>query len=154
MERSLVLIKPDAVERGLVGEIISRVERKGLKLVAVKMIQMDDRLLAEHYAHIVGRDFYPELAEFMSRTPILAMCIEGLDCVATLRRLCGITRASEAAPGTIRGDLALSVQSNLVHASDSLETAEEEIRRFFGKDEIYDYGLSAEEYIYSSHEGS
>jgi len=154
MERSLVLIKPDAVERGLVGEIVSRVERKGLKLVGLKIIQMSDRLLADHYAHIADRDFYPELAQFMSRTPIVAMCVEGLDCVATLRRLCGVTRGSEADPGTIRGDFALSVQSNLVHASDSLEAAEEEIRRFFGKDEIYDYSLSAEEYTYSSHEGS
>ena len=153
MERSLVLLKPDAVQRGLLGEIISRLERKGLKLVGMKMLQADAKLLAEHYAHLADQPFYPELSRFMSQTPIVAVCVEGLDCVATLRRLCGITKASEADPGTIRGDLAMSVQSNLIHASDSPETAEEEIRRFFSKDELFDYRPLLEESIYSAHEG-
>jgi nucleoside-diphosphate kinase len=153
MERSLVLLKPDAVQRGLLGEIISRIERKGLKLVGMKMLQAEGGLLADHYAHLADKPFYPELARFMSQTPIVAICVEGLDCVATLRRLCGITKATEADPGTIRGDLAMSVQSNLIHASDSRETAEEEIRRFFGKDELFDYKPSLEAVIYSAHEG-
>lgn len=153
MERTLVLLKPDAVQRGLLGEIISRVERKGLKLVGMKMFQPDAELLEEHYAHLVGQSFYDELSEFMRQTPIVAICVEGPDCVATLRRLCGPTKANEAPPGTIRGDLAMSVQSNLIHASDSLETAEVEIQRFFAKDELFDYSPALEEkgIIYSKH---
>ena len=152
MERSLVLLKPDAVQRGLLGKIISRIEGKGLKLVGMKMIQADAGLLAAHYAHLADQPFYPELSRFMSQTPIVAVCVEGLDCVATLRLLCGVTKASEAAPGTIRGDLAMSVRSNLIHASDSLETAEEEIRRFFGKDELFDYSPPLEGIVYSANE--
>jgi nucleoside-diphosphate kinase len=152
MERTLVLLKPDAVQRGLLGEIISRLERKGLKLVGMKMLQPDAALLEEHYAHLVKFPFYPELSRFMSQTPIVAICVEGLDSVATLRRLCGITRATEATPGTIRGDLAMSVQSNLIHASDSLETAEVEIQRFFAKDELFDYRPALEGIVYSEHD--
>jgi nucleoside-diphosphate kinase len=153
VERSLVLLKPDAVQRGLLGKIISRLEQKGLKIIGMKMMGLNDQILAEHYAHLASRPFYPELAEFMQSTPIVALCAEGVDCVATLRRICGITMAREAAAGTIRGDLAMSVQGNLVHASDSTENAEVEIRRFFVKEELFDYHLLLENYIYSSHEG-
>ncbi len=149
MERSLVLLKPDAVQRGLLGTIISRLENKGLKLVGIKMMQLEDDILASHYSHLADKPFFPEIARFMKLTPVVAICVEGLDCVDTLRRVCGITLSREAAPGTIRGDLAMSIQANLIHASDSVETAAEEIERFFKKEELFDYQLALSEYIYS-----
>jgi len=152
MERTLVLIKPDALQRDLVGEIVLRLERKGLKLVGMKMIALSDELLDEHYSHLAGRDFFAEIKTFMRSTPVIACCWEGVDCVNTVRTLCGITKAREAAPGTIRGDLAMSVQANLVHASDSLETAGIEIERFFSSEELFDYGDVLNPSIYSSRE--
>ena len=152
MERSLVLLKPDAVQRGLLGEIIARLENKGLKLVGMKMMQLDDDILAIHYAHLADKPFFPEIASFMQLTPVVAVCVEGLDCVDTLRRVCGITLAREADPGTIRGDLAMSIQANLIHASDSVETAQREIERFFTKEELFDYTLVLSEYVYSRSE--
>src|SRR2546423_13454157 len=152
MERTLVLLKPDALQRDLVGEIISRLERKGLKLVGIKMMQLPAELLDVHYSHLLGRSFYPEIRSFMQRTPVIACCWEGTDCVDTVRLLCGITKAREAEPGTIRGDLAMSVQANLVHASDSLDTAKLEIERFFKPEEIFEYEDILESYIYSSRE--
>jgi nucleoside-diphosphate kinase len=149
VERSLVLLKPDAVQRGLLGTIISRLENKGLKLVGMKMMQLDNDILASHYSHLADKPFFPEIARFMRLTPVVAICVEGLDCVDTLRRVCGITLSREAAPGTIRGDLAMSIQANLIHASDSVETATEEIERFFKKEELFDYQLALSEYIYS-----
>lgn len=152
MERTLVLIKPDAMQRDLVGELIQRFERKGLKLVGIKMMALADDLLDEHYSHLVGRDFFSEIKTFMRSTPIIACCWEGVDCVNTVRAMCGITKAREAAPGTIRGDLAMSVQANLVHASDSLETADIEVARFFDADELFEYEDVLNPFIYSSRE--
>jgi nucleoside-diphosphate kinase len=152
MERTLVLIKPDAMQRDLVGELIQRFERKGLKLVGIKMMALPDELLDEHYSHLAGRDFFAEIKTFMRSTPIIACCWEGVDCVNTVRIMCGITKAREAAPGTIRGDLAMSVQANLVHASDSLETAEVEIPRFFAAGELFEYEDVLNPFIYSSRE--
>ncbi|HET9921020.1 MAG TPA: nucleoside-diphosphate kinase [Ktedonobacteraceae bacterium] len=152
MERTLVLIKPDAVQRDLVGEVIKRFEQKGLKLVGIKMMALNDSLLNEHYSHLVGRDFFTEVKTFMRSTPIIACCWEGTDCVDTVRRLCGITKAREAEPGTVRGDLAMSVQANLVHASDSLETAQAEVPRFFKSDELFEYEDVLNPFIYSSRE--
>ncbi len=152
MERTLVLIKPDAMQRDLVGELIQRFERKGLKLVGIKMMALPDELLDEHYSHLVGRDFFGEIKTFMRSTPVIACCWEGVDCVNTVRIMCGITKAREAAPGTIRGDLAMSVQANLVHASDSLETAEVEIPRFFNTDELFAYEDVLNPFIYNSRE--
>src|SRR6266851_1460711 len=152
MERTLVLIKPDTVQRDLVGELIQRLERKGLKLVGIKMMALSDELLNEHYSHLAGRDFFAEIKTFMRNTPIIACCWEGVDCVNTVRAMCGITKAREAAPGTIRGDLAMSVQANLVHASDSLETAEVEVARFFSSDELFQYEDVLNPFIYSSRE--
>src|SRR5438876_7820419 len=152
MEHTLVLIKPDAMQRDLVGEIITRLERKGLKLVGMKMITLSDDLLDTHYSHLLGRDFFPEIKAFMGRTPVIACCWEGTDCVNTVRLLCGITKAREADPGTIRGDLAMSVQANLVHASDSLETAEVEVQRFFKPEELFEYEDVLNPFIYSSRE--
>jgi nucleoside-diphosphate kinase len=152
MERTLVLIKPDAMQRDLVGEIIQRFEHKGLKLVGIKMMALADALLDEHYSHLAGRDFFGEIKTFMRSTPVIACCLEGVDCVNTVRLMCGITKAREAAPGTIRGDLAMSVQANLVHASDSLETAEVEIPRFFNADELFEYEDVLNPFIYNSRE--
>jgi nucleoside-diphosphate kinase len=152
MERTLVLIKPDAMQRDLVGAIITRLERKSLKLVGMKMLTLSNDLLDIHYSHLLGRDFFPEIKAFMQRTPVIACCWEGNDCINTVRLLCGITNAREANPGTIRGDFAMSMQANLIHASDSLETAKLEIERFFKPDELFDYEDIQESYIYSSRE--
>ena len=140
------------MQRDLVGELIQRFERKGLKLVGIKMMALSDDLLDEHYSHLVGRDFFAEIKTFMRSTPIIACCWEGVDCVNTVRALCGITKAREATPGTIRGDLAMSVQANLVHASDSLETAEVEVTRFFDADELFEYEDVLNPFVYSSRE--
>lgn len=152
MERTLVLIKPDAMQRDLVGELIQRFERKGLKLVGIKMMALSDELLDEHYSHLAGRDFFGEIKTFMRSTPVIACCWEGVDCVNTVRIMCGITKAREADPGTIRGDLAMSVQANLVHASDSLETAQVEIPRFFNTNELFEYEDVLNPFIYNSRE--
>ena len=152
MERTLVLIKPDALQRGLVGEIISRFERKGLKIIAVKMLRMSPELAREHYSHLVGKPFYPELEKFMTSMPIIAMVLEGKDAVSVVRKLVGATNAREAEPGTIRGDLSMSVSKNVVHASDSLETAEAEIKRFFSEDELYPWQRKHEEFFYAEDE--
>jgi nucleoside-diphosphate kinase len=152
MERTLVLIKPDAVQRGLAGRIISRFEEKGLKIVGIKFLKLSDRILTEHYAHLADKPFFGGTVAFMRQTPVIAICLEGLDCVETVRRLCGITKAREAAPGTIRGDLAMSVQANLVHASDSLETAQKEVARFFEDSELFEYESRLTAAIYSEDE--
>jgi nucleoside-diphosphate kinase len=154
VERTLVLIKPDALQRDLVGEIIRHFERKGLKLVGLKMMTLSNEVLDEHYSHLRESDFFAEIKSFMRRTPIIACVWEGADCVETVRLLCGITKAREAAPGTIRGELAMSVQANLVHASDSLETAAVEIERFFQPEEMFDYEDALTPFIYSSRERS
>ncbi len=152
MERTLVLIKPDAINRGLVGRIMSRFEEKGLKMVGIKFMKLTDELLNEHYSHLLDKPFFGGTKAFMQSTPVVAICWEGLDVVETVRRLCGITKAREAAPGTIRGDLAMSVQANLVHASDSLETAQAEVKRFFGDSELLDYNSALASSVYSEDE--
>lgn len=152
MERTLILIKPDAIGRGLIGKIVTRFEHKGLKVAGIKLLKLTDALLAEHYSHLADKPFFGGIKRFMQLTPVIAICLEGLDCVETTRRLCGITKAREAAPGTIRGDWAMSVQANLVHASDSIETAQQEVRRFFADSELYDYDMSLTSMIYSEDE--
>jgi nucleoside-diphosphate kinase len=152
VERTLVLIKPDAIQRGLVGRIITRFEEKGLKLVGIKFMQLSAELLNDHYNHLADKPFFPGTVAFMQSAPVIAICLEGLDAVETVRRLCGITKSREAAPGTIRGDLAMSVQANLVHASDSLETAHKEVERFFDDAELFDYDLALLPSIYSADE--
>lgn len=152
MERTLILIKPDAVGRGLIGKIITRFEAKGLKLVGIKFLTLTDSLLDEHYSHLADKPFFGGTKRFMQLTPVIAICLEGLDCVETVRHLCGITKAREAAPGTIRGDWAMSVQANLVHASDSIETAGKEIKRFFNDSELFEYESAFTRTIYSEDE--
>jgi nucleoside-diphosphate kinase len=152
MERTLILIKPDAIQRGLIGKIITRFEEKGLKPVGIKFLKLGDALLSEHYSHLADKPFFPGIRRFMQLTPVIAICLEGLDCVETVRSLCGITKSREAAPGTIRGDWAMSIQANLVHASDSIETAGKEVARFFHASELFDYDSALTATIYSEDE--
>lgn len=151
-ERTLVLIKPDAIQRGLIGKISDRFEVKGLKLVGVKMMSLDEALLREHYAHIADKPFFPGVSKFMQSTPVVAMCWEGLDVVDTVRRITGITKAREAEAGSIRGDFAMSVSCNVIHASDSTENAEKEVSRFFKQDELYSYDKSEYMHVYAEDE--
>jgi len=152
LERTFVMLKPDALQRGLYGEIISRLEKKGLKIVAVKMFRFTPELCKVHYAHHASKPFFPRLAEFMCSAPVLAMVLEGKDAVNQVRNICGATDCGKAAAGTIRGDLGLSVQCNLIHASDSKETAGEEIKRFFKPDELQKYERMAEAATHSKDE--
>lgn len=139
MKRTLVLLKPDALERGLVGEIISRLEGQGLKIVAMKMIWVDEALAKRHYAIHEGKPFFEGLVEFITSRPIIAAIFEGEDAVAVVRSTMGDTDPARAAPGTIRRDLAEDIGRNLIHGSDSEETAEKEIGLFFSKSEIFSY---------------
>lgn len=139
MEKTLVLLKPSAVQRGLVGAVIDRFQKKGLVIAGMKMMQLDEAILREHYAHLVEKPFFPLILGSMMATPVIAMCLEGKDAVAVVRTLTGATNSRNAAPGTIRGDFGMSSQENIVHASDSVENAAIEIRRFFKDDEIFDY---------------
>lgn len=152
MEQTVVLVKPDAVQRGLIGAIISRLEKKGLKLVGVKMMELADELLDEWYGHHKGKPFFNELKEFMKSSPTVAMLWEGLEAVEAVRILCGTTKSRVAEAGSIRGDLAMSQQQNLVHASDSVETAKKEKSMIFSKEEIFDYRHGGYHLIYSSEE--
>ena len=131
MERTLVLCKPDAVERGLVGEIIGRLERKGLRIAAMRMLTIDEEIAGRHYAEHVEKGFYPELLAFITRGPSVAMAVEGPEAWSTVRALMGATNPLAAAPGTIRGDLATVVTENLVHGSDGTDSAARELAIFF-----------------------
>lgn len=148
MERSVVLVKPDGVQRGLIGEIIRRFERKGLKLIGLKMISLNDAVLDEWYSHHKDKPFFGGLKSYMKSYPVVAMLLEGKDAVATIRKMVGITLAKNAEPGTIRGDLAMSQQYNLVHASESIETAKKEQGLIFSKDEIFNWDKQDLENIY------
>lgn len=150
-ERSLIIIKPDAVQRNLIGEIISRFEKKGLKVCGVKMMTAEDALIEEHYAHIKDKPFFPGIRDFMKSSPVVVMALEGINAVSAIRLLVGPTKAWEANAGTIRGDFSLSTQSNIVHASDSVEAGEVEIARFFKKDEIFSYTKIDTDFIYAEH---
>ena len=152
MERSLLLLKPDAIQRGLVGSIISRFELKGLKIVGLKMIQMTKELSKDHYSHLVDKSFYPDLEEFVTTHPIVALVIEGKSAVEVVRLIVGPTNASIAPGGTIRGDFSNSTSRNVIHASDSIEAAKNEVARFFTGDELFDYKLLVEKYLKASDE--
>lgn len=152
MERTLVLIKPDGVQRGLVGEVVKRFEQKGLKLAGMKMMSLDEAILREHYAHIADKPFYPGVESFMRSTPVVAMCWEGVEAVEAVRLLCGITKARKADAGTIRGDLAMSVACNVVHASDTVENAVQEVKRFFKSDELFSYDKTEYLHVYLDEE--
>ena len=149
---SLVFLKPDCLQRGLIGEVISRFERKGLKVVAMKMLKITSELSKKHYAHLTSKPFYPDLEKFVTAYPVVAMVIEGNEAVEVLRGMLGPTNSRKAPSGTIRGDLSMSTSRNIIHASDSVETAVKEIANFFKKEEIYSYKLVNEEFLYASDE--
>ncbi len=152
MEQTFVLLKPDAVQRGLLGKITTRLEEKGLQLEAAKFMALSDALLDEHYAHLKDKAFFPSTKKFMKSAPVLAMVWSGKDAVAVVRKLAGVTNSREAAPGTIRGDYGQSVQCNLIHASDSVDTAKVEVARFFKADEILAHDDALAEFTYSPDE--
>ena len=143
-EKTLVLLKPDAVRRGLVGAVTRRLEDKGLKLVAMKMMRPTAKLWREHYAHIADKPFYPAYEVFMMSAPVVAMVWEGVEAVKVVGDASGVTNAREAGPGTIRGDLANSRGCNILHRSDSVEAAKTEVARFFKEDELFDYDRTDE----------
>lgn len=139
IERTVVLVKPDAVQRGYIGEIIHRFERKGLQLLALKMMQLTDAILTEHYAHHVDKPFFGSLKDFMQSSPVIAMVWSGPQAVEVVRTMVGPTKGHEAAPGTIRGDFSIEPSHNMIHASDGPATAAAEIERFFEPDELFGY---------------
>ena len=152
MEQTLVIIKPSAVERGLLGEIITRFQRIGLNIAGLKMMQLGEDILREHYAHLVDRPFFPWILASMMATPVIVVCVKGTDAVNVVRMMTGATNGCKAAPGTIRGDFSVSSQENIVHASDSVENAEIEIKRFFKSEEIFDYTSRSIDFIYAPDE--
>ena len=148
MERTLILLKPDAVQRGLCGEILARFERKGLKLVAMKFMTMSRDLAERHYAAHKSRGFYAGLVKFMTSRPIVALVLEGIGAIAICRNMMGATFGSKAAPGTIRGDYGVSNSFNLIHGSDSPEAAERELKLFFRPEEVLSWQRAGEVWIY------
>jgi nucleoside-diphosphate kinase len=148
MERTLVFLKPDAVRRGLIGEVLGRFERKGFCIVGLKMIQLTEQFVREHYAAHRGKDFYEPLVRYVTSGPTVAAVLEGKDAVSVVRRMLGETFGSQSPPGTIRGDLALSNRFNLVHGSDSREAARREVEAFFDPGELVSYPEEATRWIY------
>ena len=132
MERTYIMLKPDALQRGIAGQIIARIERKGYRITHMKTMQLDEAILREHYAHIVDKPFFPPTVEYMTSGPVLAMVVEGENAVRGMRILMGATKFEDAAAGTIRGDFGHCTTENLIHGSDSVENAQIEIKRFFG----------------------
>lgn len=152
-ERSLIIIKPDALQRNLLGEILSRFEKKGLKIVGMKMISIDDVTLNEHYSHHKEKPFFKSLKEYMQSSPVILIVLEGIEgTINCIRTIVGPTSGRDADAGSIRGDLSMSQSNNLVHASDSKEKAEEEIYRFFNEDELFEYKKLDFEMVYSDEE--
>jgi nucleoside-diphosphate kinase len=148
MERSLVLIKPDAIQRGLAGEIVSRLEKKGLKIVAMKMLHMDKALAQSHYAVHKEKAFFDDLVNFITSSPVIAIIFQGKNAVEIIRQMMGETDPAKAYSGTIRGDLGIDIGHNLVHGSDSLENAAQEIDLFFSAEEIFSYDRELDTWIY------
>lgn len=152
MEKTLLIIKPSAVQRGLIGEVISRFERKGLRLVGTKMMQLNDDILDVHYAHLKEKPFFEKVKKSMMSSPVIVMCWQGVDAAKVVRNLTGCTNGREAAPGTIRGDFSVSAQENIVHTSDSPQSAKVELSRFFIDTELFDYQLLVSDNLYSEDE--
>ncbi len=152
MERTLVILKPSALQRGMCGEIISRFEKKGLKLVAMKMYRFTKEKCAEHYAHLVRKPFYPIIESSMMAAPVIVCCWEGIDAVDVVRLMTGSTNGRQALPGTVRGDLCMSHQENIIHASDNVENAAAELDRFFTESDYFDYPSAQFNYLYAADE--
>ena len=146
-EKTLVLVKPDGVQRGLVGEIVGRMERKGLRIHALKMMRADEALARRHYAEHVEKPFFKGLSEFITSGPLVAMVLEGPNAVANVRAMMGVTDPAKSAPGTIRGDFGLTIGMNLIHGSDSPERAQQEIEIFFEPHEVLEYSRDVERWI-------
>lgn len=147
-QQTLVLLKPDALQRDLLGEIIRRFEMKGLKIVGLKFIRLTNVLLDEHYAHLTDKPFFASLKQFMVQTPVVGMVLEGFDVVSEIRKIVGSTNPREADAGTIRADFSMNVPSNLIHASDSVESAGLEITRFFAPEELFEYEKITDRFIF------
>jgi nucleoside-diphosphate kinase len=147
MERTLVLVKPDGVQRGLIGEIIGRFERKGLKVAGLRLLTVPQEMAERHYEVHAGKHFYAGLVEFITAGPVAAIALEGPDAIATVRRLVGATMPNQAEPGTIRGDLGISGLRNLIHASDAPETAADELALWFGEGDLLDYPRAVDTWI-------
>lgn len=138
-EKTLVIIKPDGVQRGLIGEIISRIERRGFKIAGLKLMRIDAELAARHYSDHIGKSFYEPLVSFITCSPVVVMAVQGRDAVRLVRNMMGALNPEDAAPGSIRGDLAISKRYNVIHGSDSPENGEREVNLFFKPEEIIDY---------------
>ena len=152
LDKTLVILKPSAVQRGLIGEIIRRFEQKGLLLIGMKMIWLNDKILSEHYAHLKDKPFFQRVKDSMKTCPVVVCCWKGKDAVQVVRTLTGVTNSREASPGTIRGDFSMSMQENIIHTSDSLETATVELQRFFNENELFDYNMSLISNLYANDE--
>lgn len=151
-QRSLIIVKPDALQRNLLGEIIHRFERKGLKIVGLKMMAIDDMKIVEHYSHHADKPFFADLKRFMQSSPVVMIVLEGYEAIDAIRLIVGPTKGRAADAGSIRGDFAMSVQYNIIHASDSAESAKGEIERFFNEGELFNYSKIDYEWIYGSDE--
>ncbi len=152
MQVTLAILKPSAIQRGILGEVISRFEKKGLQIVGMKMLNLTDNQLQIHYSHLVDKPYYGRIKDSMQASPVIVMALKGVDAVNVVRKITGITNGRDAAPGTIRGDFSISVQENIVHTSDSIETAERELKRFFETDEIFNYSQFNIKSIYAGDE--
>ena len=152
-ERTFVMVKPDGVQRGLIGEVISRFERRGLKIIGMKMIWMDKDLARSHYQEHLGKNFFNPLISYITSGPLVAMVLEGKEAIKVVRNMLGKTNPVKAGPGTVRGDLGMSTGRNVVHGSDSPTSAEREISLFFQDDELYNYKRADEEWLYEGKKG-
>lgn len=148
MERTYVMVKPDGVQRNLAGEIITRFEKKGFKIVGLKLLQLTREIAEKHYAEHIGKGFFEGLVSYITSGPVVAMVLEGKDVVASVRTMNGATNPANATPGTVRGDYAIEVGRNIVHASDSVESAEREIAIYFTPQEIVNYNKVLDTWIY------
>lgn len=152
MEQTLVILKPSCVERCLVGEVINRIQKRGIIITGMKMMQLDEKILREHYAHLVDKPFFPGLCASMMASPVVCMVLKGVDVVSVFRTMVGATNGRKADPGTLRGDYCMSGQANIIHASDSVENAQIEIARFFKPEEVFDYTPGNISYLYATDE--
>lgn len=152
MEKTLVILKPSCVQRALIGEVISRFEKKGLRLSGMKMMQLNNNILDVHYAHLKDKPYFQRVKNSMKASPVVVQCWSGKDAAKVVRNIIGITNGRNAAAGTIRGDFSMSFQENIVHASDSAESAELELPRFFADEEIYDYKITTQNFLYADDE--
>lgn len=139
MQTTLILLKPDTVQRSLIGQVVSRLENRGLKINGMKMMALDNAIIEEHYDFLMDKPFFPNIVSYMQSAPVVALAVSGNEAISIVRTLCGATNPVEATAGTIRGDFAMTIDANIIHASDSEETAAKELKRFFNDSEIYSY---------------